>query len=156
MPVTCKHLPDVDTLRERFVYDPLTGEVKRRKGKGKEKPVGYLTTNGYLRVKVNGTHYRLHRVVWKMYYGEEVPEGLEIDHSNNDKTDNRISNLRVVTSKENQNNRRPRRPGQLPAGIHWDADKSRWAVRVKNKRYGSYKTQEEAIVKLMEVSTSGE
>jgi hypothetical protein len=41
-----------------------------------------------------------------MYYGEDPPIGLDIDHINRDKTDNRISNIRAVTHRENLSNRK--------------------------------------------------
>jgi hypothetical protein len=95
-------LPPLEVLNDRFKYDPETGILSRtRWGWG---PCGYLTSNGYLRVKVNDTHYRVHRIVWKIYYGEDPLSGLDIDHINRDKTDNRISNLRLATRKENINN----------------------------------------------------
>jgi hypothetical protein len=48
---------------------------------------------------------RVHRVVWETFVGK-IPTGLEIDHINCDKHDNRISNLRVVTHSENCKNRK--------------------------------------------------
>ena len=44
-----------------------------------------------------------HRVIW-YYFNGEIPEGMQIDHINGDKTDNRLENLRLVTPKENLNN----------------------------------------------------
>jgi len=41
-----------------------------------------------------------------MHYGEDPPIGLDIDHINRDKTDNRISNIRTVTRRENLSNRK--------------------------------------------------
>lgn len=45
----------------------------------------------------------VHRLVWKAFNGE-IPEGLEIDHINRVKDDNRLSNLRAVTRSDNQRN----------------------------------------------------
>ena len=96
-------LPPLEVLNDRFKYDPETGVLSRtRWGKG---PCGYPTEGGYLRIKVNDVHYRVSRIVWKMYYGEDPPKTMSIDHINRDKTDNRISNLRLCSHKENQGNR---------------------------------------------------
>lgn len=56
--------------------------------------------NGYIQIS-NGQ--MLHRVVWEAFNGE-IPEGMEIDHVNAIRDDNRLENLRLVTHKENCNN----------------------------------------------------
>ena len=47
-------------------------------------------------------HYRVHRLVWEAFNGQ-IPEGLQVNHINEVKTDNRLSNLNLMTSKENCN-----------------------------------------------------
>ena len=47
--------------------------------------------------------FSVHRLVYETFVGE-IPEGYEIDHINTVRDDNRLVNLRVVTSKENSNN----------------------------------------------------
>lgn len=48
-------------------------------------------------------YFSIHRLVWEAFNGP-IPEGLQIDHINTIRDDNRLANLRVVTSKENNAN----------------------------------------------------
>lgn len=45
----------------------------------------------------------VHRLVWETLNGK-IPDGFEIDHIDTNKDNNELKNLRVCTSKENQNN----------------------------------------------------
>lgn len=47
-------------------------------------------------------HLRLHRVVWEAVNGK-IPEGMEINHIDENKSNNSITNLSLVTPKENTN-----------------------------------------------------
>lgn len=64
------------------------------------------TTGGYLQVvlykdgKLKG--FRVHRLVWEAFNGP-IPEGMQINHLSEDKTDNRLENLSLVSAKENNN-----------------------------------------------------
>ena len=60
-------------------------------------------SNGYLYVKVHGRRYLVHRVVMLMCYGF-CGEGLDVDHINHVRNDNRLCNLRFVTRSENSKN----------------------------------------------------
>lgn len=67
-----------------------------------------LTTDkyGYLTIQVSKpkrTPIKVHRLVYETFKGE-ISNGLQIDHINTVRNDNRLSNLRCVTSKENNNN----------------------------------------------------
>lgn len=57
--------------------------------------------NGYAYICCadNKTAY-VHRLVYEAFIGE-IRDGMEIDHINTIRTDNRLENLRVVTHKEN-------------------------------------------------------
>lgn len=56
---------------------------------------------GYVRVGVNGKQQLAHRVIWEMYNGP-IPIGMQVDHINGNRCDNRLENLRVVTSQQNK------------------------------------------------------
>lgn len=48
--------------------------------------------------------YLVHRVVWESVTGSPIPQGYEINHISEDKTDNRFfENLELVTHKQNIN-----------------------------------------------------
>ena len=54
--------------------------------------IKWSNSNGYW---INGTHGLLHRYIWTQHNGE-IPEGYDIHHRNEDKTDNEISNLELI------------------------------------------------------------
>ena len=47
-------------------------------------------------------HWRLNRLIWTAVNGE-IPEGLQINHIDEDKSNNTISNLNTMTPRENIN-----------------------------------------------------
>ena len=72
--------------------------------KSKRKPAGTLNNDGYWHVCFRSERYAAHRVVWFLVNNDD-PGELEIDHKDRNKSNNKISNLRVVTHKQNVNNR---------------------------------------------------
>lgn len=64
-----------------------------------------LHKKGYFHVKIKGQSFREHRLIWHMLVGE-IPKGKQIDHINGNRNDNRIENLRLVTNRENSQNKR--------------------------------------------------
>lgn len=96
-------------LLELLHYDPDFGEFRNRVRRGQIGLAGFRTASehgrGYRTLKVDGRKYLAHRLAWFYVHGEWPPRGLEIDHVNRVRDDNRISNLRVVTRSENNRNR---------------------------------------------------
>ena len=98
--------PTREYLCEVFDYDEWTGELTWKRPTSSRirigSPVGTINVSGYVGVKLNGGRYSAHRLIYKMMMGEEPQE---VDHINNNRSDNRWCNLRSVTRQENQLNR---------------------------------------------------
>ena len=56
--------------------------------------------NGYKIITLNRRTTRVHRIIWEMHNGK-IPKGLQVDHINGKKDDNRIENLQLLTNKQN-------------------------------------------------------
>jgi len=127
----CKRKLDVIRLRELLSYDPATGVLTWKVNRGGRK-AGDITgcsmgPKKYLLVGVDRQLFLAHRVAWALQYG--VWPDHDIDHVNGDRTDNRLSNLRVATRSENMQNARPGRHNTSGTrGVHWRAHAQKWCV----------------------------
>lgn len=64
---------------------------------------GTLMKGGYWRVSVDRKAYLVHRIIWELFNGS-IAEGLVIDHIDKNPSNNKISNLRLVTVAVNTRN----------------------------------------------------
>jgi HNH endonuclease/NUMOD4 motif len=57
-----------------------------------------LTRKGYLRVKIRGRCYYVHRLILRAFVGDSQ---LDVNHKDGNKLDNRLDNLEYVSGSEN-------------------------------------------------------
>lgn len=109
------------------------------------RPKGVLTQYGYLKLQWNRgakgfVECYAHRFIWYLHYGE-IPEGMQVDHINLDKTDNRIENLRLVNACYNNQNRRFK-------GYSWNKKDGKYKAQIlvngKSVYLGMYDREEDA------------
>ena len=93
------------------------------------------TVNGYR------TAIQMHRAIM------EAPKGLHVDHLNHETLDNRRSNLRVVSCRVNNWNRKDAGHSAYP-GVSWHSRDRKWVAQIevaqKHINLGYFDTEEEA------------
>lgn len=159
-----KDIPDQEILRKLLSYEKESGKLFWRY---RDKTLGIqeryrktfnsqfagreaftaLRSDGYLYGSIFDSMYLAHRVIFKLVNGEE-PKC--IDHVNGDRSDNRISNLRSVSRRDNQRNM-----GMSSAntsgftGVCWDSANQKWratiAVNGRQICLGRHSALEEAV-----------
>lgn len=90
-----KALPPFEDLRKDFKYNPDTGDLYRLTKNGDYNLCTSKCAQGYGRLKYKGTYYKASRIIWRLVTGED-PGWLTIDHINRNRSDNRLSNLRLA------------------------------------------------------------
>ncbi|MHC4574071.1 MAG: HNH endonuclease [Planctomycetota bacterium] len=77
-----------------------------------------------------------------------APRGVVVDHIDGNGLNNRKSNLRLCTVRQNLWNRRPAGGTSLYKGVCWRAEKKKWAARItcRDRRHhlGYFDTEMEA------------
>lgn len=94
-------------LLEVLDCDPEAGVLKAKRyiaGRGLGHFVGSSSVDGYVYTKVDGKRYLVHRLIWFHVHGK-WPDG-PVDHINGLRSDNRLSNLRDVSTQVNAQNLR--------------------------------------------------
>ena len=90
---------------------------------------GYANRSQYIKRgvgKYNSKTIRMHRLI------NGTPKGLFTDHINQNKLDNRKSNLRVATKSLNGLNRgRNKNNTSGYRGVYWDSWSNKWKVELK-------------------------
>lgn len=89
---------------------------------------GYTNPEGYVEIRFNYQKVKAHRLAWFIYYGK-WPKHF-IDHKNGNPSDNRIKNLREVSSRENSMNQKSHRKGKLVGAVFHKRDK-RWQASIR-------------------------
>lgn len=98
-------IPDREEIEKLLRYEPETGEFfwrvdRGRRGRTKAgSRAGADRGDGYIRIWIDGRIFLAHRLAWLLTYG--VVPAEEIDHRNRNRSDNRISNLRLATHAQN-------------------------------------------------------
>ncbi len=123
-------------------YDPVTGIITGKYGK----PITAKTKQGYINFRGNKN---AHRWIFEVM-GVPIPEGMQVDHINHIKDDNRWCNLRLVTASENAKNRTINSNNKSGvAGVNWYKITNRWQAHIKHlgKRIhlGYFKVFSEAV-----------
>lgn len=118
-------------------YDLETGEFTWKKQIGRGKPgvrAGADAHNGYRHICIKRRPYLAHRLAWFYVHGE-WPHG-EIDHINCQKSDNRISNLRLAARWQNMCNKKQVRAACGVRGVYWHRKSGKWSaqIRVNSRR----------------------
>jgi hypothetical protein len=143
----------MQNIKEYLSYDPETGIftwIKKPKYSRIEIGfiAGYQTHTHHIRIKYNRKLYQAHRLAWFFTYGV-VPE-FNIDHINENPSDNRICNLRLDSNKENEQNVSTPQANNKSGyrGVCWATKERKWVASIKLKgkttRIGRYDTPEEA------------
>jgi len=108
---------------------------------------------GYIQLWVNGKLMLIHRLVYYLHHPEwditDTSRDNSIDHINGDKMNNKISNLRVVNNRQNQQNK-THYDGKEIRGVHFrrEGRKKPWHAfwqEDEKTRSKSFETEEEAL-----------
>lgn len=129
-----------EEILEQFEYSDSLGCLIRRSSG----VVAKIRKNGYRVVKLKNKPYPEHRLIWCLFNGSFPPKGLDIDHINHNRSDNRISNLRLLTRSQNCCNREVKKS----LGIDYRAKYRKWRARIQHEGkevfLGYFETEPEA------------
>jgi hypothetical protein len=155
-----KPLPPLAFVEKRIDYNAETGEVfwkqlqpqywKQDEPDQVLKAGWYCKSTGYFKLQFFKKIYLVHRIIWLLYYKKD-PQGMQVDHIDRVRTNNKIANLRLVTGNENMHNRTLNTNNTSGYnGVHYCKTKCKYYVNItvlgKQKHIGLFTTLEDAIL----------
>ena len=140
-------------LKELYSYNPDIGDFIRIKtigGGGKAGSIaGYIVSGmGYRRIRIDRSAYYTHRLAF-LYMTGHMPDD-EVDHINHVRDDNRWSNIRQATRKQNTRNVKLKTTNKSgTTGVSWSKNKNRWIAQIqvakKHVHLGYFKQLKDAV-----------
>ena len=119
-------------LKELLDYDPTTGVFVWKVSRGNRaarSTAGSKDAHGYICIEVYGRIYKAHRLAW-LYVTGKWPEE-QIDHTNCNRADNRVVNLREATNAENRANTMLCRSNTSGIkGVNWHKKAGKWRAYI--------------------------
>lgn len=140
-----------ELIREYMHYDPETGHFTWIKNTGNKNLIGdragVLDARGYIAISFFNYKTTAHRLAFLYMEGAFPPEF--VDHINHIKHDNRWSNLRKVSKRQNEMNRGVQANNMSGfTGVTWHSGTKKWraTIQVNGKQVslGLWKDKEEA------------
>ena len=136
-------------IRETFDYfeGNLIWVKPKARWLSKGDKVGCQRSDGYIVTNVFGRNYLLHRLIWFWHFGD-WPKLL--DHIDQNRSNNRIENLRSVNKRINVYNTDKLWSHNTSGirGVSWDSKNKKWTARFKcNGKYeflGYFDSKEDA------------
>lgn len=132
-------------LAYQLAYDQASGLFTRRKtGRVYDTPA----SSGYVVISVGGRTYMAQDLAWLYIHGD-LPECV-VDHIDRNRSNNRITNLRLATRRQNaQNKSLDRRSTSGVKGVHFVGKRSVWSAEIyidgQRTRLGYFNDLDEAV-----------
>jgi hypothetical protein len=145
---------------EMLEYQPETGALLQRKARPKVKVgslAGVVTPYGYRYIQLQGRKYAAHRLIWYIEHGSFPPH--DIDHIDGNKLNNKITNLREATRKQNCENKGAQKNNKLGIrGVSYNQRLRKYVAQIQhngiNQYIGLYTDPQEASKAYEEVAKS--
>lgn len=112
---------------------------------------GGKNSDGYINIKFKLRNYKAHRLAWLYMEGYFPEDGIEIDHIDRDRSNNKWSNLRLASKACNIRNSKVHSDNTSGVtGVSLASDHKKWIARIsvnsKMLYIGRYDTFNDAVV----------
>ena len=123
----------LSSIWDRYSLDPFNGKLYFKNtgrlaiGTACVDRRNYRKLTATVAIQGRSVSFAYGKVVYAWVTGVWAGEGYHIDHINHDSHDNRPWNLRCVTVRENNQNRR----NQKSPGIYWNTRLKKWQAQIR-------------------------
>lgn len=105
---------------------------------------------GYIKVQLwknsSRKNYRIHQLVAMAFLNHDLESILEVDHKDDNKLNNHVDNLQLLTRRQNMT-KRPMGKSKY-VGVQWRPDRKKWRARIsingKRKWLGCFESEIDA------------
>jgi HNH endonuclease len=109
---------------------------------GRQGNVYYATRHTMKSIDKRRSPIIMHRVIMN------APSDMRVDHIDGDGPNNQRNNLRIVTRRQNGQNKHIKKSSIFP-GVYWNKDHERWASRIaidgRDKKLGYFLSESDAF-----------